>query len=127
VIWGESGYLVPREDGQTFVGATVEEAGYDRVNTPEGIGRLRAAATELVPSLADAELVRFWSGLRPGTPDGLPILGRLPGQENAWVATGHYRNGILLSPITGQLMAEAILAGKPPERLQPFSPARFMG
>jgi glycine oxidase len=126
VIWGEAGYLVPREDGQTFVGATVEHMGFLRENTPEGIERLRRAAMSLVPSLQEAELIRSWSGLRPGTPDGLPVLGQLPGHDNVWVATGHFRNGILLGPITGQLMADAIMAGKAPARLQPFSPLRFV-
>ncbi|MGE0059408.1 MAG: glycine oxidase ThiO [Dehalococcoidia bacterium] len=126
VIWGEHAYLVPREDGQTFVGATVEEVGFRRRNTLTGLARLRRAATELVPALKDADLVRSWSGLRPGTPDGLPILGQLPGHENVWVATGHFRNGILLAPITGQLMAEGIRSGETPARLQPFSPLRFV-
>ncbi len=126
VIWGERAYLVPREDGQTFVGATVEEVGFRRRNTLTGLARLRRAASELVPSLRDAELVRNWAGLRPGTPDGLPILGQLPGHENVWVATGHFRNGILLAPITGQLIAEGIMRGEAPARLRPFSPLRFM-
>jgi glycine/D-amino acid oxidase-like deaminating enzyme len=70
-------------------------------------------------------MVRAWAGLRPASQDGLPILGPLPGYDNAWVAAGHYRNGILLAPITGKLMAEAILSGKAPPQLKPFSPARF--
>ncbi len=126
IVWGEPAYLLPREDGQTFVGATVEQAGFVKETTAEGLAKLRAAAATLVPELADADLVRSWAGLRPSTPDGLPILGQLRGHDNIWVATGHYRNGILLAPITGQLMAEGILAGKAPERLQPFSPARFV-
>jgi glycine/D-amino acid oxidase-like deaminating enzyme len=126
IIWGEGGYLVPREDGQTYVGATVEEAGFVRENTDEGLAKLRAAAATMVPDLAKADLVRSWSGLRPGTPDGLPIMGLLPGHENTWVATGHFRNGILLAPITGQLMAESILSGKPSPRFEPFSPLRFV-
>jgi glycine oxidase len=126
VIWGERAYLVPREDGQTYVGATMEEVGFLRENTPEGVEGLRGAAAELVPALDGAELVRNWSGLRPATPDGLPIIGRVPGYENVWVATGHFRNGILLSAITGQLMAQAITSGEVPARLQPFSPLRFV-
>jgi glycine oxidase len=126
VIWGERAYLVPREDGQTYVGATMEDVGFLRENTQEGIDGLRRAAAELVPALDGAELIRSWSGLRPATPDGLPIIGRLPGHENVWVATGHFRNGILLSAITGQLMAEGITSGEVPSRLQPFSPLRFL-
>lgn len=126
ILWGEPAYLVPREDGQTFVGATVEKVGFINQTTDEGIARLRSAAAELVPDLAGAEVIRAWSGLRPATPDGLPILGLLPGHEDVWVATGHYRNGILLAPITGRLMAEAIIEGKPQGRLLPFSPSRFV-
>jgi glycine oxidase len=125
VIWGMRGYLVPREDGQTFVGATLEDVGFDKSNTPEALDRLRLAGEELVPALKGGEVVRAWAGLRPASRDGLPILGPLPGYENAWVAAGHYRNGILLAPVTGKVMAEAILSGSMPEHLGPFSPARF--
>lgn len=125
IIWGERAYLLPREDGQTFVGATVEDVGFRKRTTGSGLAQLRRTAAELVPTLASATVVNHWVGLRPASPDGLPMLGRLPGFDNAWVATGHFRNGILLTPITGQLMAEGILAGTPPARLAPFSPDRF--
>lgn len=125
VVWGERAYLVPREEGQTYVGATVEEAGFRRRNTAAGVARLRRSAAELVPALAKAELVRAWSGLRPATPDGLPILGPLPGLANVWVATGHFRNGILLAPITGKLVTEGLTSGRVPAQLRPFLPSRF--
>ena len=125
VVWGANGYLVPREEGQTFVGATVEEAGFRKTTTRAGLRRLRAAAAELAPALADAELVRAWAGLRPATPDGLPIMGTLPGWRNVWVSTGHFRNGILLAPISGRLLAQSILAGHPDPSLAPFTAARF--
>ncbi|MPZ48571.1 MAG: glycine oxidase ThiO [Dehalococcoidia bacterium] len=125
VIWGAHAYLVPREDGQTYVGATVEDVGYRRRNTNAALTHLRRAAAALVPSLASAPLLRAWSGLRPATPDALPIMGLLPGWQNAWVATGHFRNGILLAPISGQLLAQSILSGSDHPTLGPFSPNRF--
>ena len=125
VIWGAVGYLVPREEGQTFVGATVEEAGFRARTTAAGEAGLRRAAAALAPALKDAPLRRAWAGLRPASQDGLPIMGTLPGWSNAWVAAGHFRNGILLAPITGQLMAKSIVAGRPEARLAPFAPSRF--
>jgi glycine oxidase len=117
-------YLVPRSDGRLLLGATVEEAGFDKRVDPAVIQRLRAAAIRLVPALASARILEDWAGLRPGTPDGLPILGStsLPGY---FVATGHFRDGILLAPITAEIMAQ-VLAGEMCEfDLAPFSPLRF--
>lgn len=125
VIWGAHAYLVPREDGQTFVGATVEEAGFRRRTTASALQMLRRGAAGLVPALRDSALRRSWAGLRPATPDALPVMGLLPGWRNAWVSTGHFRNGILLAPISGKLVAQSILAGRPDASLAPFSPARF--
>jgi glycine oxidase len=125
VIWGEKAYLVPRENGLTFVGATVEDVGFRQRTTATALARLRRGASGLVPGLAIARVASAWAGLRPGSSDGLPILGRLPGWSNAWVATGHFRNGILLSPITGKLIAESVLAGRDAPALAPFSPRRF--
>jgi glycine oxidase len=125
VIWGSRAYLVPREDGQTFVGATVEDVGFRKTTTASAQARLRRGAGELVPELSTAPQLRAWAGLRPASPDALPIMGRLPGWPNAWVSTGHFRNGILLAPISGRLMAQSILAGEPNAILAPFSPGRF--
>ncbi len=125
MIWGSRAYLIPREDGQTYVGATVEEAGYRKHTTEAGLRGLRSGAAAVVPSLADARERRSWAGLRPGTPDDMPIMGRLPGWSNAWVSTGHYRNGILLAPISGLLMAQSIIAGKPEALLAELSATRF--
>lgn len=125
MVWGSDGYLLPREDNQTYVGASVEEAGYRKRTTASVLNRLRRAAIALVPSLSSAKERRAWAGLRPGTPDDLPILGLLPGWQNVWVATGHFRNGILLAPGSASLIAESILAGRPDPRLEPFSPRRF--
>jgi glycine oxidase len=125
VIWGEQAYLVPRENGLTFAGATVEEAGFRKQTTRPAIARLRRGATDLVPGLGMARLASAWAGLRPGSLDGLPVLGLLPGWQNAWVASGHFRNGILLAPISGKLMAESVISGQEIAALEPFSPRRF--
>ena len=117
-------YLIPRSDGRLLVGATVEEAGFDKRTDPPTIQRLHGAGLKLVPKLADAKILEDWAGLRPGTPDNLPILGatEIPGY---YVATGHFRDGILLAPITAQVMADVIESHKPEYDLLPFSPSRF--
>ncbi len=117
-------YLIPRSDGRLLVGATVEEAGYDKRTDPPTIQRLYRAALNLVPKLKDAKILEDWAGLRPGTPDALPILGAT-GIPGYYVATGHFRDGILLAPITAQVMADVIEGGNPEYDLSAFSPARF--
>jgi glycine oxidase len=124
VVRSPQAYLIPRSDGRLLVGATVEEAGFDKRTDPDTMQRFHKAAIALVPKLADARILEDWAGLRPGTPDGLPILGATatPGY---YVATGHFRDGILLTPITAQVMA-AVIEGRTPEcDLTAFSPARF--
>ncbi len=124
VIRSPQAYLIPRSDGRLLVGATVEEAGFDKRVDLATIQGLHKAALALVPKLADAHILENWAGLRPGTPDALPILGQTqtPGY---YVATGHFRDGILLSPITAEVMA-AVIEGRDPEfDLTPFSPTRF--
>jgi glycine oxidase len=106
-------YLVPRLDGRVLVGSTEEEAGFDARPTAQAIAELLAFAVELVPELADAAVERCWAGLRPGSPDGLPFLGAVPSYRNLYVAAGHYRAGIQLSPATGLLMKQVLL-GEPP-------------
>ena len=116
-------YLIPRTNGRLLIGATVEDAGFNKQTVPETIQKLRKAALELVPKLADARILEAWAGLRPGTPDGLPILGTTstPGY---FVATGHFRDGILLAPVTAKIMG-AIVTGQVPQfELAGFSPAR---
>jgi glycine/D-amino acid oxidase-like deaminating enzyme len=124
VIRAPKVYLIPRSDGRLLVGATVEEAGFDKRTHPDTIQRLRMSALQLVPKLADARILEDWAGLRPGTPDSLPILGATP-IPNYFVATGHFRDGILLAPITAQIMADVIEDRKPAYDLKAFSPARF--
>jgi len=124
-IWGEDGYLVPKAGGILYAGATVEDVGFRKRTTPRALAGLRRMAATLVPALRRAEVASEWAGLRPGSPDELPIIGRLPGRENVYVATGHFRNGILLAPITGKLMSQLIMEGRTEMPLEPFRPARF--
>jgi len=124
-LYGPHGYLVPKRDGTVYVGATVEEAGFDCRVTAAGIAQLLELATRLAPALADATFVRAWAGLRPGSPDQRPILGPVPGLEGVSLAVGHFRNGILLAPITGELLAQHVLGQPTALPLDPFSLARF--
>ena len=125
VIRSPKAYLIPRSDGRLLVGATVEEAGFDKRTVPATIQRLHKAALELVPKLVDARILEDWAGLRPGTPDALPILGATQ-VTGYFVATGHFRDGILLAPITAQVMADVIEGRTPEHDLTAFTPARFL-
>ena len=124
VLRSERGYLVPRGDGRIVAGSTSEEAGFEKRVTPGGMRHVLDAALELFPGLAGAEIVETWSGLRPGTPDDLPILGPTD-IEGLLIATGHYRNGILLAPVTAKLMREWIVDGRTSFDARAFSPLRF--
>jgi glycine oxidase len=124
VIRSPKAYLIPRSDGRLLVGATVEEAGFDKRTDRATIQYLHHAALELVPQLREAKIHEDWAGLRPGTPDALPILGATA-TLGYYVATGHFRDGILLAPITAQLMAAVIDGRTPDYDLTSFSPARF--
>jgi glycine oxidase len=124
VIRAPDVYLVPRSDGRIVIGSTLEEAGYDKRTDVDTIQRLHHAAIRMVPALSEARMLQAWAGLRPGTPDALPILGAAttPGY---FVATGHFRDGILLAPITARLMAQVITGMKPEIDISAFSPSRF--
>jgi glycine oxidase len=117
-------YLVPRRDGHIAIGSTVEEAGFDKRVDPDTILRLHQLAANLLPELGEARIHHSWTGLRPGTPDKLPILGAtaLPG---CFIATGHFRNGILLAPPTALVMADLLIEVPPAIDLTPFVPSRF--
>ncbi len=121
--WVPGAYLVPRDDGRLMVGATVERCGFDQRVTARGQRDLLAAVLRAAPSLGGFTVAETWAGLRPGTPDGRPFLGP-SGLEGLWLATGHARNGILLAPVTGHLLASAI-AGGSSEGLRPFSLSRL--
>lgn len=124
VIRAPETYLIPRSNGRIVVGTTVEEAGFDKRTDVATIQRLHRAAIAMLPEIKNAKILEDWAGLRPGTPDALPILGptETPGY---YAATGHFRDGILLAPITAQVMAEVITGTNCNYDLAPFSPARF--
>jgi glycine oxidase len=125
-IHGDHVYLVPRPSGELLLGATVERVGFQRAVTAEGIAGLLQAAIELVPALAGLPISRTWYGFRPWAPDSLPILGPWPGLDGLWLATAHFRNGILLAPITARVMSAWMLTGRPPMPLGDFLPDRFL-
>lgn len=119
-------YLVPRPSGELLIGATIEKVGFQRAVTATGIATLLAAAIAMVPGLANLPISRTWYGFRPWAPDGLPVLGPWPGIEGLYVATAHYRNGILLAPITARLMTEWVTVGQPSLDVKDFLPDRFI-
>ncbi|MFG2191171.1 glycine oxidase ThiO [Streptomyces sp. NPDC048639] len=125
VVRGGQVYLVPRESGELVIGATSEELGWDTTVTAGGVYELLRDAHELVPGLTELPLVETRAGLRPGSPDNAPLLGptELPGLH---LATGHYRNGVLLTPVTGDAMAEVLATGELPQEARPFTPQRFL-
>ena len=117
-------YVVPRSDGRILIGSTLEDAGFDKRVDPETIQRLHQAAADLVPELGESRMLETWAGLRPGTPDALPLLGATQ-VENYFVAAGHYRDGILLAPVTALVMSQVVHGLNQDFDLSPFSPARF--
>ncbi|HYC30958.1 MAG TPA: glycine oxidase ThiO [Gemmatimonadales bacterium] len=124
IVYSRDCYMLGRGD-EAILGSTMEYVGFRPEVTSAGLGRIFSVATALCPSLDRAEVRRTWSGLRPMTPDGLPILGGEPRMQGLWYATGHGRNGILLAGLTGVLLKQ-LVAGEPvAEDLAPFSPARF--
>lgn len=125
VLRSERGYLVPRLGGRIVAGSTLENVGFDKRVTAGGIHKILDAAIELVPDLANAEIVETWAGLRPATPDNLPILGSTD-VEGLFIATGHYRNGILLAPVTAKLARDWILTKTVNADAGVFSPLRFV-
>ena len=117
-------YLVPRSDGRILIGATVEDVGFDKRTVADTIQRMHQAAIHLVPALSQARMLEAWAGLRPGSPDNLPMLGesQTPGY---FVASGHFRDGILLAPVTAHIMAQVITGTNPEYDIAQFSPRRF--
>ena len=125
VTWSSRCYLVPWDDGTLLVGATVEEAGFDERTTVAGVRDLLDAACDLVPRAWTAGFRGARVGLRPATPDDLPVIGPSRAMPNLMYATGHYRNGVLLAPLTAQLLADAMLEDKIDPMLSAVSPSRF--
>ena len=126
-IFGNGLYLVPKVDNTIYIGATVEQVGFDKSNTAGGVVWLLSRAIELLPGLAEAALADIWAGLRPWSADSYPILGKAPGWENVFLATGHGAGGFELSAITGKTMAELLTTGQIPALIQPFGLERFEG
>jgi glycine oxidase len=126
VLRSDRGYLVPRHEGRIVAGSTLEDVGFDKSLTAGGIRKILDAAIELAPKIADARIVETWTGLRPGTPDNLPIIGPTD-IEGLFIATGHYRNGILLAPVTAKIARDWFRNGQMPASTEIFSPLRFAG
>jgi glycine oxidase len=126
VVYSSSGYLVPRRDGRLLAGTTSEHAGFDKSVTAEGREAIRRNAFEIAPAVEHLRQIDEWAGLRPRSADTLPLIGASSEIANLFYATGHFRNGILLAPLTGALLAELITTSEMPAPLAPFSPARFL-
>ncbi len=124
VVRSKNCYLIPRSDGRLVIGTTVEHAGFDKTVHPEDIQYLHQAAAILMPPLGEGRMLEAWAGLRPGTPDGLPLLGETS-FTGYLAATGHYRDGILLAPITAWIIGELATGRNPEMNLIPFAPERF--
>jgi glycine oxidase len=124
VIRSEEIYLVPRSDGRILIGATVEDCGFNKQVEPDSIKRMQHLAERIVPEIARAKIHETWAGLRPGTPDDLPIIGEssVPGY---FIATGHFRNGILLAPVTAKIMSKLLRGEAAGHAIGEFSPSRF--
>jgi len=125
-VHGDDIYVVPRPSGEVLIGATVEHAGFLRAVTPDGLGSLIAGAVALVPEIGRRSVTRSWCGFRPWVPDGQPVLGAWPDVAGLFVATAHYRNGILMAPITAALLTRCIVDADIPDSIGPFLPARFL-
>jgi glycine oxidase len=126
ILFTSEGYLALKAEGHVYVGATQEEAGFDARATLDGITGLLALARRIVPALSGATVLASGAGLRPATPDGMPLIGRLPGWAGISVAAGHFRNGILLAPITAELMSDLLAGRRPRLAVEAFDPARFL-
>jgi glycine oxidase len=125
IVWGPDCYVVPRLDGSILVGATVEEAGFDERITEEGVETLLAAVHRLLPVTKNARLIEARVGLRPATPDELPVIGSDPRVPGLVHASGHYRNGVLLAPITAKLIGDLVVDGRSDHSLESFRVDRF--
>jgi glycine oxidase len=123
IVFGDHGYLLQKRSGLVLAGATEERVGFQSWTTLEGVLQVASAARRLLPSLAPARFAGSWAGLRPFARVG-PLLGRTPAHPGVLLATGHYRNGVLLAPITAELITQAVVSGEDPPTLGPFSPRR---
>ena len=122
MVLAKGRYAIPRRDGHILVGSTLEHAGFDKTPSDEALKSLRASAEELIPALAGKEPVNHWAGLRPGSPQGIPFIGEVPGHRGLWLNTGHYRNGLVLAPASCQLLADLMQRRQPIIEPAPYSP-----
>ncbi len=113
IVLRDGRYLIPRRDGRILCGSTLEHAGFDKSTTDAGYQSLWQSAVQIMPSLAQVPVEQHWAGLRPGSPAGIPRIGRVPQQQNLWVNAGHFRNGIVLAPASARLLADMLLARTP--------------
>ncbi|MFG6139448.1 glycine oxidase ThiO [Halomonas sp. B23F22_10] len=113
VVLMDGRYVIPRADGRVLAGSTLEEAGFDKTTDAEAKASLRASAIGIVPALAECEVEHHWAGLRPGSPDGVPFIGAVPGREGLYVNAGHYRNGLVLAPASTHLLVDELLGREP--------------
>jgi glycine oxidase len=127
MVLAKGRYAIPRRDGHILVGSTLEHAGYDKTPTEDALASLKASAAELLPELADATVVAHWAGLRPGSPEGIPYIGRAPGHDGLWLNCGHYRNGLVLAPASCQLFTDLLTGVEPIIDPAPYAPAGRLG
>jgi glycine oxidase len=125
IIYGRHMYVVPRPDGETLIGATVEDVGFRKEVTMEGLEELIQAGRHIAPGMMGQPVIRTWAGLRPGSPDGLPLVGPVEGRPGLILAVGHYRNGILLGPITGVLVKQWLVDHVQSPHLELLRPERY--
>lgn len=122
MILRDGHYVIPRRDGHVLCGSTLEEAGFDKSVTEAARGQLTSAAARLWPALVEAPLLRQWAGLRPGSPNGIPFIGELPGQPGLWVNAGQFRNGLVLAPASAQVLVDSLLGRAPALDPRPYRP-----
>jgi glycine oxidase len=127
IVLAKGRYAIPRKDGHILVGSTLEHAGFDKTPTGEALASLKASAEELLPALAEAEVIGHWAGLRPGSPDGVPFIGEVPQCPGLWLNCGHYRNGLVLAPASCELLKNLMLGETPIVDPAPYSPVGRLG
>ncbi|MDI9728085.1 glycine oxidase ThiO [Stutzerimonas stutzeri] len=122
MVLAKGRYAIPRRDGHILIGSTLEYSGFDKTPTEDALESLRATAIELLPALADAQVVKHWAGLRPGSPDGVPYIGPVSGFDGLWLNCGHFRNGLVLAPASCQLLVDLMLGQSPIVDPSPYAP-----
>lgn len=127
MVLAKGRYAIPRKDGHILIGSTLEHAGFDKTPTEIALASLKTSAQELLPALADAEVVGHWAGLRPGSPEGIPFIGEVPEYPGLWLNCGHYRNGLVLAPASCELLKNLLLGESPIVDPAPYAPAGRLG